>query len=238
MQGPPLPQLPDTGGHVQEEMAQLSQIKSTGSIWWKPGSLSAHRRNNLLCCCITTPASVISSGKSDRVSGEELGHATGFDCLQTQQVIAEIAFLVFCCLFFFPWQLLEKSTTVLWQGREYINFCHQKYAAIKGKSLCVTAIKEWQRQVRVESRKGVCNSTDAHTGIFLHLRSYWRVTNPRCSSSREQFTWLLLSNGPDTGREKKHNQLMRRGMLQQTHQGLNKDWPPELFHSQEPENIN
>lgn len=33
MQGAPLHQLADTGGHMQEGMDQFSQTKSTGSIW-------------------------------------------------------------------------------------------------------------------------------------------------------------------------------------------------------------
>lgn len=144
---------------------------------------------------------------------------------------------------FFPQQLWEQSTSILWQGREYTNICHQKYAAIKGKSLCVTASNQWQRQARAESREGVCNSTDANTWFFLQIRSYWRVTKPRCSSTREHLTCLLLSSGPDTGGERGPTQLLRRAMLQQTHQGLHKHCPPqgcitELIHSQEPANIN
>lgn len=70
--------------------------------------------------------------------------------LQTEQVIVEIATFF---LLFFPssCQLLEQSTSVLWEGKEYTNICHQKYAAIKGKSLCVTAINQWQRAEKVSA---------------------------------------------------------------------------------------
>lgn len=165
----------------------------------------------------------------------------GDNYLQTQQVVVEIA------IFFLLFPLAVVGTKhINFMAREGVHkhlpskICCNKR---EKKSLCVTASNQWQRQVRAESREGVCNSTDANTQLFLQIRSYWRVTKPRCSSTRKHLTCLLLSSGPDTGRERGPTQLLRRGMLQQTHQGLHKHCPPrgcitELIHSQEPANIN
>lgn len=56
----------------------------------------------------------ISSGKSDRVDGDDSVHTMGDNPLQTEQVEAGI-----------PLLLSHPSTGTLWQGREYTKFCHQ-----------------------------------------------------------------------------------------------------------------
>lgn len=53
----------------------------------------------------------ISSGKSDRVDGDDSGYTMGDNPLQTEQVQVGI-----------PLLLAHPSTGTLWQGREHTNF--------------------------------------------------------------------------------------------------------------------